>query len=70
MAENCKKNSTKGNFDGHKCHKMSKKGNILMAKILKCVIKSEESEKNLKNYLKILKNFLLARKPKLKLFKY
>ena len=37
--------SKKGNLDGHKCHKMSKNGNILMAKILKCVIKSKKSKK-------------------------
>ena len=43
-------NSKKGNFDGHKCHKMSKKGNTLMGKILKCVIKCKKSEKNSKNY--------------------
>ena len=65
MAENSKK----GNFDGHKCHKISKKGNILMASILKCVIKSEKSEKiligqktkitskNTKKFQKIIKKF-------------
>ena len=50
--------------------KISKKGNFMMAKIFKCVIKSKKPKRNSKNYLKILKKFLLARKSKSKIFKY